>query len=232
MDLNMAGTPHGAESKRLDRDVPESPDSTSGDSTSGDATSGDSTSDGQRSIDRALMQQLCARDQSAFETAYRFHGDACFGLARRVLNERSLAEEVVQEVFVRLWNEPERYDAERGSLRSFLLANVHGRSIDVLRSERSRRARESRDAHKVVVGEFDDLERRVVDLTQAEAVRDALATLSDQERQAIELAYFGGHSYRDVATLLDQPEGTVKSRIRTGLLRLRASLIDAGYGTP
>ena len=180
--------------------------------------------------DQLLVERLAARDQRAFETVYQLHGDACFGLARRVLNERSLAEEIVQEVFVRLWNQPDRYDANRGSIRSFLLAQVHGRSVDVLRSERSRRAREERDARKDVPGEFDDLERRVLDLAQAEAVRDALASLSEQERQAIELAYFGGHSYRDVAQLLEQPEGTVKSRIRTGLLRLRASLIDAGYG--
>ena len=180
--------------------------------------------------DQLLVERLAARDQRAFETVYQLHGDACFGLARRVLNERSLAEEIVQEVFVRLWNQPDRYDANRGSIRSFLLAQVHGRSVDVLRSERSRRAREERDARKDVPGEFDDLERRVLDLAQAEAVRDALASLSEQERQAIELAYFGGHSYRDVAQLLEQPEGTVKSRIRSGLLRLRASLIDAGYG--
>ena len=183
-----------------------------------------------RRVDQLLVERLAARDQRAFETVYQLHGDACFGLARRVLNERSLAEEIVQEVFVRLWNQPDRYDANRGSIRSFLLAQVHGRSVDVLRSERSRRAREERDARKDVPGEFDDLERRVLDLAQAEAVRDALASLSEQERQAIELAYFGGHSYRDVAQLLEQPEGTVKSRIRSGLLRLRASLIDAGYG--
>ena len=187
---------------------------------------------GERAEDHALVERLRQRDEAAFEAVYRLHGDACFGLARRVLSERSLAEEVVQEVFVRLWNEPERYDAARGSLRSYLLTNIHGRSVDVLRSERSRRAREQRDARKAVPGEFDDLERRVLDLTQAEAVRDALMSLSSQEREAIELAYFGGHSYRDVAELLEQPEGTVKSRIRTGLLRLRASLIDAGYGTP
>ena len=187
--------------------------------------------DGARRQDHVLVLQLAGRDQRAFEQAYRLHGDACFGLARRVLSERVLAEEIVQEVFVRLWNAPERYDATRGSLRSYLLAQVHGRSVDLLRSERSRRAREERDARRGIPGEFDDLERRVLDLTQAEAVRDALASLSEQERQAIELAYFGGHSYREVALLLEQPEGTVKSRIRTGLLRLRASLIDAGYGT-
>ncbi len=187
------------------------------------------TFDGARGADHEFVQLIVARDQAAFAAIYRLHGDACFALSRRVLSERSLAEEVVQEVFVKLWNSPERYDAQRGSLRSFLLAQIHGRSVDVLRSERSRKAREERDARKVSVSAIDDLEYEVIDLAQAEAVRSALSELSNGERQAIELAYFGGHSYRDVAVLLEQAEGTVKSRIRTGLLRLRASMIDAGY---
>src|SRR5262249_31841224 len=138
----------------------------------------------------------------------------------RVLNERALAEEVVQELFVRLWQAPERFDETRGTLRSFLLAQVHGRSVDLLRAEVARRGREERDVLRTTAPD-DDLERAVLDLTEAEAVRAALATLSPGEREAIELAYFGGHTYREVATLLEQPEGTVKSRIRSGLLRLR-----------
>ncbi len=186
--------------------------------------------DAARASDHEFVQLVVGRDQQAFAAIYRLHGDACFGLARKVLHERALAEEVVQEVFVRLWNAPERYDATRGSLRSFLLAQIHGRSVDVLRSERSRRLREEKESwRKAVHTQGDDIEREVIDLAQAEAVRTALTQLSDGERQAIELAYFGGHSYRDVAVLLEQAEGTVKSRIRTGLLRLRATLIDAGY---
>ena len=186
--------------------------------------------DGARAADHAFVQLIVERDELAFAAVYRLHGDACFALARKVLADRTLAEEVVQEAFVRLWNSPDRYDASRGSLRSFMLAQIHGRSVDVLRSERSRRAREERDSQsKQTMTRFDDLEQEVIDLAQAEAVRTALSSLSQLERQAIELAYFGGHSYRDVAVLLEQAEGTVKSRIRTGLLRLRASMIDAGY---
>lgn len=181
-----------------------------------------------RDDDAALVARVVARDQHALDLVYRRHSAPCFGLARRVVGDRTLAEEVVQEVFVRLWREPERFDAERGSLRSFLLAQVHGRSVDLLRAETARRAREERDARR---GDdaIDDLERRVLDLAQAEAVRRALETLAPAERAAIELAYFGGHTYRDVAVLLEQPEGTIKSRIRAGLLHLRAALIDAGY---
>ena len=180
-----------------------------------------------RSDDVELMQAVARGNEFALSTIYQRHADTCYGLARRVVNDRTLAEEVVQELFVRLWRAPERFDPERGSLRSFLLAQVHGRAVDLLRSEVARRGREARDAERMLTSE-DDLERAVLDLTEAEAVRTALATLSEGERQAIELAYFGGHTYREVATLLEQPEGTVKSRIRSGLLRLRAALIDAG----
>lgn len=131
---------------------------------------------------------------------------------------------------MRTWREPGRFDPERGSVRSFLLAQVHGRAVDLLRSETSRRAREQRDALRATVVD-DDLEREVLALVESESVRRALATLSAGERDAIELAYFGGHTYSEVAVLLEQPEGTVKSRIRSGLLRLRAALIEEGVET-
>ncbi|GIU88423.1 MAG: RNA polymerase sigma factor SigK [Acidimicrobiia bacterium] len=177
--------------------------------------------------DAALASAIAGRDQDALAECYRRYGGACLSLARRVLGDRTLAEEVVQEVFVRTWREPQRYDPGRGSLRSFLLAQVHGRAVDLLRAENARRAREERDARRDARPGL-DLEREVVQLAESEAIRTALRTLSDGERQAIELAYFGGHTYREVAVLLEQPEGTVKSRIRSGLLRLRAALIDAG----
>src|SRR4051794_18038699 len=172
--------------------------------------------------DATLARAVVEGDDRALAELYRRHAGPCLGLARRVLADRTLAEEVVQEVFVRLWRAPDRFDAERGSLRSFLLAQVHGRSVDLLRAETARRAREERDARREITA-IDDIERRVLDLAQAEAVRAALDSLSEGEREAIELAYFGGHTYRDVAVLLEQPEGTVKSRIRAGLLRLRAA---------
>jgi RNA polymerase sigma-70 factor (ECF subfamily) len=177
--------------------------------------------------DARLARGIVDRDEQALAETYRRHGAACFGLARRVLFDRALAEEVVQELFVRLWNRPERYEPGRGSLRSFLIAQAHGRSVDLLRAETARRRREEREARQRFAEPM-DLEREVVNITEAEAVRDALASLPDGERVAIELAYFGGHTYREVATLLNEPEGTVKSRIRAGMLRLRAVLSEAG----
>ncbi len=177
--------------------------------------------------DANLVMFVARYHQEALAEIYRRHAGAVAGLARRVLRDRAMAEEIVQEVFLRLWNQPERYDPDRGSLRSFLLSHTHGRSVDLLRSEGARRLREERDARQTA-GSGYDLEHEVYDLTVGEQVRAAVAKLPGDERKAIELAYFGGHTYREVATLLDQPEGTVKSRIRAGLRRMQAELAPAG----
>jgi RNA polymerase sigma-70 factor (ECF subfamily) len=179
--------------------------------------------------DAALVVAIGRWRQEALAEAYRRHGGAVFGLANRVVADRTLAEEVVQEVFLRLWDAPDRFDAERGSLRSYLLAQCHGRSVDLIRSEQSRRAREEREHRQRAEAGY-DLEHEVWDLTVAEHVREALATLPGEERKAIELAYFAGHTYREVAELLGQPEGTVKSRIRAGLRRLHKGMTAAGVG--
>lgn len=144
-------------------------------------------------------------------------------LSRKIIGSEPLAEEVVQEVFIRLWNDPRRFDADRGTLRSFLLAGAHSKSIDLIRSESARRAREEREAREILT-RGDDFDREINELTTSEYVRDALAELGVGERQAIELAYFKGLTYREVAIVLKEPEGTVKSRIRSGLRRLSESL--------
>lgn len=177
--------------------------------------------------DPALVLAIARYQQAALAEAYRRHAGAVFGLARRLLNQQALAEEVVQEVFLRLWNQPDRFDPDRGTLRSFLLATAHGRSVDVLRSEGARRQREEREARKTATAGY-DVDHEVWDMALASHVRDALGALSDSERRAIELAYFGGRTYREVADELGEPEGTVKSRIRSGLKRLRTELVSAG----
>ena len=179
--------------------------------------------------DATLVVLIARYEQEALAEAYRRHAGAVFALAKRFLMSAAVAEEVVQEVFLRLWNTPGRYDPDRGSLRSFLLAQTHGRSVDILRSDTARRAREDRDARQTAQGGY-DLEHEVWDLATAERVRDAMAKLPEVERKAIELAYFGGRTYREVAVVLGQPEGTVKSRIRSGLRRLRGELEVAGIG--
>ena len=177
--------------------------------------------------DAQLVVAIGRWRQEALAEAYRRHAGAVMALASRVLASRNLAEEVVQEVFLRLWNDADRFDPERGSLRSWLLAQAHGRAVDLLRSESARKGREEREVRGRAASGY-DLEHEVFDLAVAEQVRDALSSLPVDERRAIELAYFGGLTYREVAVRLDQPEGTVKSRIRAGLKRLRTGLADAG----
>jgi RNA polymerase sigma-70 factor, ECF subfamily len=177
--------------------------------------------------DSALVVAIGRYREDALAEVYRRHAGAVYGLARRVLVDVGAGEEVVQEVFLRLWNEPEKFDPERGSLRSYLLAQSHGRAVDMLRSETSRRRREERQARRTAEAGY-DIEREVWDITVAERMKEVVTVLPQEERRAITLAYFGGHTYREVAELLDEPEGTVKSRIRTGLKRMRSRLVDAG----
>ena len=181
--------------------------------------------------DAALVVAIGRWRQDALAEAYRRHAGSVFALASRVLVDRSLAEEIVQEVFLRLWDNPERFDPERGSLRSFLLAQCHGRSVDVIRSEESRRAREQRQHRQQAEAGY-DLEHEVWDMAVAGHVQDALQNLPDNERRPIELAYFGGNTYREAAKILGEPEGTVKTRIRSGLRRLRSELVESGVEGP
>jgi RNA polymerase sigma-70 factor (ECF subfamily) len=177
--------------------------------------------------DAQLVTSIARYSEIALAEVYRRHGGAVYGLARRVLNNASEAEDVTQEVFLRLWNRPDRFDPGRGTLRSFLLTQSHGRAVDAVRSLNARRLRESGDARRTATAEY-DMQHEVWDLAVADQVARALGDLPDEERRAIELAYFDGHTYVEVADLLGQPEGTVKSRIRNGMRRMRAVLVEAG----
>jgi RNA polymerase sigma-70 factor (ECF subfamily) len=178
--------------------------------------------------DSALVVAIGRWREDALAEAFRRHAGAVYGLARRVLGDAASAEEVVQEVFLRLWSKPDSYDPARGSLRAYLLAQSHGRAVDLLRSDSSRRRREERDAARSAEAGY-DIEREVGDLAVSEHIQAVVQDLPEDERRAIELAYFGGHTYREVAAMLAQPEGTVKSRIRSGLKRMRARMVEAGW---
>jgi RNA polymerase sigma-70 factor (ECF subfamily) len=128
---------------------------------------------------------------------------------------------------VRLWTRPDRFDPDRGALRSFLLRDAHGRAIDLLRAEQARRAREERDMQRSSDSRA-GTEEEVMQTVQSEEIRDALAALPEREREAVVLAYFGGLSYREVAERLGQPEGSTKSRIRSAMQRLRGTLMSQG----
>ena len=176
--------------------------------------------------DSDLIAGIGGRDGDALAEAYRRHGGAVFGLSKRVLGDDSLAEDVTQELFVRLWSEPGRFDSQRGTLRSFLQRQAHSRSVERVRSEEARRRREDRSI-ALDREPLDDVESRIVESIDSERVRRALDAIEVDERRAVVLAYYGGLSYREVALRLDLPEGTVKSRIRAGLRRL-ASILEVG----
>jgi RNA polymerase sigma-70 factor (ECF subfamily) len=159
------------------------------------------------------------------ERLYQRYASAVFRSARRKLCNARLAEDVVQNVFLVLWDHPGRFDAGRGSLRTYLLMLAHCHSIDIIRSESARRQRETIDG-MAVVDDGHDPEALFLGTDEVDALRQAIDLLSDREREVIELAFFEGHTYRQVAVLLDEPEGTVKSRIRLGLNRLRSALVE------
>jgi len=178
------------------------------------------------SFDDATMREaLLEQREDALSEAYRRHGRQVFRVAYGVLRRTELAEDVTQEVFVRLWQRPERFDPTRGSLGGFLQLDAHGRSIDLLRSEQSRINREIKEQHLSSASSSPiSIEEEVMKRISSEEVRDALGQLRSEERSPIAMAFFLGYSYRNVAEILGVPEGTVKSRIRTGMIRLRELL--------
>lgn len=169
--------------------------------------------------DEDLMARVVQRDQHALADLYHRHGGRVLGLARTVLGDQARAEEITQAVFLRIWERPEAFDPTRGKLRSYLLTIAHTRALDVIRSEKARVRREEVDHQRGEPLRAADIEDRLSDLRVD--VQGALARLPEGERAAIVTAYFGGYTYQQVAELLGEAEGTVKSRIRSGLLRLR-----------
>ena len=179
--------------------------------------------------DFVLVVAVARPDQTALSELHRRHSGSLFCAVLRVLSVRELAEEVVQEVILRLWRNPERFDPERGSLRPFLLAQAHDRAGDIMRSESARRRREEGDVKPKTLSAVED---DVLDFVIGQEIRHAVGTLCRTEGEVISLAYCGGHSYREVASLLGIPEGTAKSRIRSGLARLRTALTEQGIFPP
>jgi RNA polymerase sigma-70 factor, ECF subfamily len=162
-------------------------------------------------------------DQQAFASLYDRLAALVYGITLRVVRDPSQAQEVTQEVFVELWRLAPRYDESKGAVTTWVATVAHRRAIDRVRSEQSARDRLEREADKRVA-EIDTV-AEAAELTFDQArVRRAVGNLNSVQREAVELAYFGGHTYREVAVLLEVPEGTVKSRIRDGMIHLRDEL--------
>ena len=174
--------------------------------------------------DASLVARIAVGDERALQMIYERYSPLVYGLSRRVTASTAHAEEITQEVFVYLWQNPDRFDAERGTLRAFLGAVAHRRSVDEVRRNTRRVAREDRiggDATNLDMIEISDgVERSQT----AERVRAAVSSLPEQQREAVLLAYFGGFTFRQVAEQLGIPEGTAKSRLRLGLSKLAVLL--------
>jgi RNA polymerase sigma-70 factor (ECF subfamily) len=177
--------------------------------------------------DEELMQLVQDGNSGAFEVIFDRHGDAAFSLAYRMCGRRPMAEDVVQEAFVSLWRSGARYDRGRGSVRSWVLSVVHNRAIDAFRHDATRTSRDVSDeglAERMPATERTEVEAERRDAAQQ--VRSALGELPAEQRQVIELAYFGGFSHSQIAEMLKLPAGTVKGRMRLGLTKLRMLLGD------
>ena len=175
----------------------------------------------------ALIQRVGRGDQAAFADLYDAVAPLVHGVVLKIVRDPSQAEEVVQEVFVELWRVAPRFDPARGAVTSWVATIAHRRAVDRVRSEQAARNRVERESARAEPP-HDEVADSVVAVDQSQfdrrRVRRALDRLTSMQREAVELAYFGGHTYREVAVLLGVPEGTVKTRIRDGMIRLRDEL--------
>ncbi|MBV9426079.1 MAG: sigma-70 family RNA polymerase sigma factor [Solirubrobacterales bacterium] len=167
-------------------------------------------------------------DISAFEVIFDRHVDAAYSLAHRICGRRAMAEDAVQEAFLSLWRANSRYDPARGSVRAWVASVVHNRALDAVRVERAKAGRDVRDelAAERVAG-TERTESEVQRRDERREILRALDALPTDQRQVIELAYFGGLTHSEIARKLSLPAGTVKGRMRLGLGRMRALLGDS-----
>ncbi|HEY1117743.1 MAG TPA: ECF RNA polymerase sigma factor SigK [Acidimicrobiales bacterium] len=171
-----------------------------------------------------LLNRSARGDQAAFAELYDATSARVHGLVLRVVRDRAQAEEVTQEVFLEVWRTASRYDSERGSALAWLMTIAHRKAVDRVRSAEAstRRDRTYHDRNHVV--EHDVTAEAAHASLEARRVRTALTQLTGIQREALELAYFGGYTHTEVAALLDLPVGTAKTRIRDGLIRLRDTI--------
>ena len=171
-----------------------------------------------------LLRRASLGDESAFARLYDALAARVYGLVARVVRDRAQSEEVTQEVFVEVWRQSARFDPDRGSVISWVMTLAHRRAVDRVRSSEASRQRdgayEVRNSERATDVTVEAVERTL----DRERVTRALAGLTEVQRTAIELAYFGGYTHQEVASMLDLPLGTAKTRIRDGLIRLRDAL--------
>jgi len=171
----------------------------------------------------SLLNRVARGDEEAFSKLYDRISAAVFGMARRVVRDPARAEEVAQEVFLQVWQGANRFDAERGSAKTWILTLAHRRAVDAVRRDQASTDREQRFDWSGGP-DYDSVQEEVGTRLEHEQVRRCLQNLTDLQREAITLAYFGGYTYVEVSSLLEANTATVKTRMRDGLIRLRDCL--------
>lgn len=171
-----------------------------------------------------LVTRVARGDSPAFEALYDRVVDSVYGVVRRVLRDPAQSEEVTQEVLVEMWRSATRFDGDRGSATTWIYTMAHRRAIDRVRSAQASHDRDERVARRDQVTAYDEVAEHVEARLEAQQVRSCLAHLTELQRESVTLAYYGGYTYREVSDLLDVPLGTVKTRMRDGLIRLRDCL--------
>jgi RNA polymerase sigma-70 factor (ECF subfamily) len=184
--------------------------------------------------DADLLRAVGAGDEAALEQLYRRYGGACFGLARRIIADSQLAEDVVQQVFLALW-QGTGYDPRRGAVSTWLLSVTHHKAVDSLRRESTRRRRTAGEQHLIELAtSAPGPDTEAWNRLRAARTREALRALSPEQREVLLLAYYGGYTQREIADLTGLPIGTVKSRTMTAMRRMRElfdrSVLDEGSG--
>jgi RNA polymerase sigma-70 factor (ECF subfamily) len=197
------------------------------------SATGRSTANLRDLADEELMQLVRRGHAAAFEVVYDRHADAAFSLAYRMCGQRALAEDVVQEGFLALWRSGARYDRDRGSVRTWVLGIIRNRAIDALRRRAVRdRGRVSDEGIEERMPAPDRTDLEVARRDEAREIRDALAELPEEQSRVIELAYYGGLTHVQIASMLDIPVGTIKGRMRLGLAKMSMALGDPAEVVP
>lgn len=171
-----------------------------------------------------LLLAVAGGDRAAYATLFEHCAAKVAGVARRVVRDPARSEEVAQEVLTEVWRTAKRFDPEKGSAMTWIMTIAHRRAVDCVRSTQASRDRDEYVGHRDHRPAFDTVSEEVAEQEERRRVREALDSLTDLQRESIELAYYDGHTYREVAELLDAPLGTIKTRMRDGLIRLRDAM--------